>query len=73
MDRDRYTPWPSAPVDWHSQDWLPICEALLRYADSRPDANARGGRARKLAAAIAIDQDLRTTELYHQVDHRWPY
>ena len=30
-----------------------------------------GAGARELAVAIVLDQDLRTTEIHHQVDHRW--
>lgn len=66
------TSWPDSPAEWHPQDWLLICEALRRYADRRLDVNARGARARELAAAIAVDQDLRPTEIHHHADQRWP-
>ena len=53
------------PTEWHPQDWLLATEALLRYADSWPDVNTRGGRARELVVAIALDQGLRMTEIHH--------
>lgn len=56
------------PVDWHSQDWIIVVEALAAWGGPPAEASGRQARAWELIDGVAADQGLSPDELLRQLE-----